>query len=212
MQLREKNKRVPKPSNFSWQEYDYIPTGILILALKISWQNIECKDDKQPLEKQLSKMIAKLEAKAIEEKEKHLRWEKERIIREEQYQIKKAKEEEMKKELEKFILLKKNAEAWHIAAQIRGYLKDLELKAIEQQNMNEELLNWLNWAYKKLEWYDPNISAKDDLIAVKSLKIHFSSSIKMLLSLLNNDRRFEICNALSARRGFILKPLFFFVY
>ena len=30
--------------------------------------------------------------------------------------------------------------------------------------MTEELTNWLKWAHKKVDWYDPNISAEDKLL------------------------------------------------
>ncbi len=59
--LREKLKRVPRISNSSWQEYDYLPTIKLSFNVKIRWQIAEWKDGSLPLEKQLAEIIAKLE-------------------------------------------------------------------------------------------------------------------------------------------------------
>jgi hypothetical protein len=164
--IREKNKRIPKPkTNSSWQEYDYIPSGILVFSLRISYHNIEWTDGKNPLENQLSKIIAKLEIKGAEERDRHLRWEKEREIKEEQDRIKRAKEQEIEQELNRFKQLKQKANRWQEACQIRAYLTDIETKATKEQSLTEDLTNWLTWARKKLDWYDPTISAEDESLA-----------------------------------------------
>ena len=162
--IREKNNRVPKPKTGSWQEYDYIPSGILVFSVRISYHNIEWTDGRLALENQLSKIVAKIEIKGAEEKEMHLRWQKEREIQAEKDRIKKIKEGEIEQELANFKLLKQKAERWQEACQIRAYLGDLKEKAIKEQSMTEELDNWLKWAHKKADWYDPNIEAKDPLM------------------------------------------------
>ncbi|MDP2384764.1 MAG: hypothetical protein Q8M29_00200 [Bacteroidota bacterium] len=162
--IREKNNRIPKPKTGSWQEYDYIPSGILVFSVRISYHNIEWTDGRLPLENQLSKIVAKIEIKGSEEKEMHLRWEKEREIQAEQDRIKKAKEQEIENELVKFKLLKKKAELWREAGEIRAYLRSLEEKATKEQSLTDELKDWLKWAHKKVDWYDPNIEAQDPLM------------------------------------------------
>ncbi|MCW3070758.1 MAG: hypothetical protein JWO44_648 [Bacteroidetes bacterium] len=143
---------------------NYVPSGILVFSVRISYHNIEWTDGRLPLEKQLSKIVAKIEIKGAEEKEMHLRWEKEREIQAEQDRIKKAKEQEIENELVKFKLLKKEAELWREASEIRAYLGSIEEKAIKEQNLTDELKDWLKWAHKKVDWYDPNIEAKDPLM------------------------------------------------
>ncbi len=93
-----------------------------------------------------------------------MRWQKEREIQAEQDRIKKAKEEEIEQELAKFKELKQKADRWQEACQIRAYLGDLEAKASKELLMTEELTNWLKWAHKKVDWYDPNIEAQDSLM------------------------------------------------
>ncbi|MBA3899408.1 MAG: hypothetical protein H0X62_04225, partial [Bacteroidetes bacterium] len=124
--IREKNNRIPKPKTGSWQEYDYVPSGILIFSVRISFRNIEWTDGRLTLENQLSKIVAKIEIKAAEEKEMNLRWQKER--------------------------------------EIRAYLCSLEEKATQEQSLTHELTDWLKWAHKKVDWYDPNIEAQDLLM------------------------------------------------
>ncbi len=162
--IREKNNRIPKPKTNSWQEYDYIPSGILAFVTKINWSNVEWKDGKLPLENQLSKIIAKFEIKGAEEREKTIRREKERKIREEQDRIKRAKEQEIENELMKFRVLKKKAELWREASEIRAYLGSIEEKATKEQSLTDELKDWLKWAHKKADWYDPVTAIKDELM------------------------------------------------
>ena len=162
--IREKNNRIPKPKTGSWQEYDYVPSGILVFSVRISYHNIEWTDGRLPLENQLSKIIAKIEIKGAEEKEQHLRWQKENEIREEQNRIKRAKEQEIENELMKFKVLKKKAKLWREASEIRAYLGSLEEKATKEQGLTDELKDWLKWAHKKGDWYDPNIEAQDPLM------------------------------------------------
>ena len=175
--IREKNKRIPKPKTNSWQEYDYIPSGILVFSLRISYHNIEWADGRQPLENQVSKIIAKLEMKGAEERADTLRREKEREIRDEQNRIKKIKEEEIEQELVKFKQLKLKAERWQEACKIRAYLADIEAKATKEQLITEDLAEWLKWAHKKVDWYDPNIEAKDPLMeGVDKVNLTFKKS------------------------------------
>lgn len=162
--IREKNNRIPKPKTGSWQEYDYVPSGILVFSARISYHNIEWTDGRIPLEKQLSKIVAKIEIKGAEERDMHLRWEKEREIQAELDRIKKAKEQEIENELVKFKLLKKKAKLWREASEIRAYLGSLEEKATKEQSLTDELKDWLKWAHKKVDWYDPNIEAQDPLM------------------------------------------------
>ena len=162
--IREKNKRIAKPKTNSWQEYDYIPSGILAFVTKINWSNVEWKDGKLPLENQLSNIIAKFEIKGAEKSEQTIRMEKENEIREEQNLIKRAKEQEIENELMKFRVLKKKAELWREASEIRAYLGSIEEKAIKEQSLTDELKDWLKWAHKKADWYDPIMAIKDELM------------------------------------------------
>jgi len=164
--LREKLKRVPKPkaTESSWQEYDYFSTGILTFNVKISWQNVEWKDGKLPIEKQLAKIIAKLEIKEEELKqraiEREIHWAKEK----EKEVIELEKKKRKEKELSDFKHLLQKAKQWREATMLRTYLNDFETKAIESGEVSEDFKNWILWARKKADWYDPNIEAEDKLL------------------------------------------------
>ncbi|PBQ33905.1 hypothetical protein CNR22_19650 [Sphingobacteriaceae bacterium] len=157
--LREKIKRVPKPSNYSWQEYDYVPTGKLAFIAKISWRNVEWKDGTVLLENQIARIIAKLEIKGEEERHATERRRAQQSIDEEKRKIEQELMHRKEKELVEFKTLLKNARRWHEAMFIRNYLSDL--KSISKSGDNQK---YLEWAEKKVNWYDPLIESDDELL------------------------------------------------
>ena len=88
--IREKNKRIPGTKLYD--SSTYVPTGILILKIGESYKAMEWSDGATKLEKQLAKIVAKIELEA----EKELEWrEKCRIS-----QIKREEQEKIRKEYE----------------------------------------------------------------------------------------------------------------
>lgn len=47
---------------------------------------------------------------------------------------------------------------------LREYIQSTEELARSNGTLNEGLLNWLEWARKKVDWYDPHIEAYDELL------------------------------------------------
>ena len=47
---------------------------------------------------------------------------------------------------------------------LRNYIEEVETKAIADNDTSEELKNWLEWAKKKVDWYDPYIETEDELL------------------------------------------------
>jgi hypothetical protein len=160
--LREAQKRIPpdKPYGSS----TFIPTGILVLNIDESYKVKEWKDGSVKLEFQLAKIIAKLELEA----EKELIWREKCRINE----IKRAEEEKIRKEFEarkeKEIINTKNffsnAEKFEKATIYRNFINATEQKAIKENNLTEELKEWIKWANEKADWFDPFINRKDELL------------------------------------------------
>ena len=73
----------------------------------------------------------------------------------------KKKEEEMAEkranEIKKIIELENMAEDYRIATDIRNYIR----AAIATVTVSED---WIIWANKKANWYDPIIDAEDELL------------------------------------------------
>lgn len=162
--LREKLKRMPIESNTSWQQYDKIPTGKLAFNVKISWQISEWKDGKLTLEEQLAKIIASLEIRGEKLKQERIEREKYWAEQREKERIEKDKQKQKELELDRFKRLLKNSKQWQEVEILRRYLDDTETKAKNNNTHTEEFKNWLLWARKKADWYDPQINGEDELL------------------------------------------------
>ena len=160
--IREAQKRIP--SDKSYGTSTYIPTGILVLKIDESYKTKEWRDGSQKLELQLAKIVAKLELEA----EKELVWREECRLRE----IQRAEEEKIRKEFEarkekEIIKTKKlflDAEKFDKATIYRNYIAATEQKAIKENNLTEELKEWIKWANEKADWFDPFTNRKDELL------------------------------------------------
>lgn len=156
--LREITRKVPGKNQ--WPEYDFEPTGVL--AIKVGYIG-EWKDGRLPIQEQLSKIIAKMEWHA---EDLHSIWAENKKQKDEKDAIARRKQEERQRkvdELERFKNLLQEAERWQKSKLLRDYIRaataDESLGgAIEQKN------EWLNWAARKADWYDPKINAEDELL------------------------------------------------
>lgn len=156
--LREITKKVPGKNK--WPEYDFEPTGVL--AIKVGYIG-EWKDGRLPIEEQLSKIIAKMEWHT---EELHSIWAENKRQKDERDAIARKKREEKQRkidELERFKNLLQEAERWQKSTLLRDYIRAAE--ADESLGVPiEQKKEWLNWATRKADWYDPKINAEDELL------------------------------------------------
>lgn len=162
--LREKTKRVKRESNSTWDSYDYIPVGILIIKVIESYSNKEISDGKLPLEKQLAHIIASFELWAKEKIEWHESCRQNQLKWQEEERRRKEFEKQQKDDLEAFRQTLYKAERWHKAENLRNYINEVESKALTNNNLTEETKEWLMWASKKADWYDPFVESDDELL------------------------------------------------
>lgn len=158
--LKEKMKRTFVEGNYSWRTAIDNPTGTLCLRLKErAYRVLEWKDGKLPIEKQLSKILVDLELHVQELKKERARineyWRKEDEKRQKIEDAQKVKDTE----LNEFKLLLKKAKRWHEAEMIRGFIANIKSKS-----HSEETIDWIGWAERKADWYDPSIEAEDELL------------------------------------------------
>jgi hypothetical protein len=160
--LREVQKRIPPEKEYG--SSIYIPTGILLIKIGESYKAIEWKDANVKLENQLVKVVAKIELLA----EMELVWRENCRL----HAIQRAEEEKIKKEFqarkEKEIIKTKNlfsdAEKFDKATIYRNFINATEQRAIHENTLTEELKEWIKWAKKKADWFDPFINREDELL------------------------------------------------
>lgn len=160
IRIREKMNRAMISNDRGYKNAVDSPSGSLSFKVgERSYDSKEWKDGKLLIENHLAEILAYLELKAKEMKEQELRYEKSRIERAEkekiEYEIKRRKE----KELADFKILLQKAQRWQEVRCIREYLDELEKK-----DPSKEVIDWVAWARKKADWFDPTIEAEDELL------------------------------------------------
>lgn len=140
------------------RKYDYVYNG----KLKITCGDRKYirENDKIRLEDKLGDIIIKLYEQSEEIKTERLaREEKARIHREEEEQKEKIRNAK-KNEAQKVKELVNIAEDYKIACEIRNYIDTFS----KQNNLTDEMKEWIEWANKKANWFDPMIDEEDELL------------------------------------------------
>lgn len=130
-------------------------------------EKFEFKDtDKEPLEKQLGKIIYKLfvvanRFKAITELESR------RLDRKWKEEERKRRLEKMRMgELEEVKVLEQFVLDWNKAQKIRTFIDVLEqqINTVKDESRKEKILKWIEWSRNKADWLDPLIAKEDKLL------------------------------------------------
>ncbi|MBL4656038.1 MAG: hypothetical protein JKY33_09480 [Bacteroidia bacterium] len=161
--MREKRKRTMVEGKY-YSEAQYSLTGMLYIKMGPSYRPTEWTDVKQPLENQLSKILARVELEGKELKAWRLQCETDRKEREKQRQIQQELEQRKERELSDFKMLLQKVQRWQEAKMLRDYIDAVEADVAVNNVISEDLGNWFIWARKKADWYDPLIEAEDELL------------------------------------------------
>ena len=161
--LRERLKRTVVKGTH-WDTTELNPSNILSLRLD-AYPAVEWTDtNTTKLEDKIPNIIAKLELQAVKEKKEAI----EREIRHIEYERQRKIEEDFKarKEQEKIKTKKlfSDAEKFDKATIYRNYIAATEQKAIRENNLTEELKDWIKWANEKADWFDPFTNKEDELL------------------------------------------------
>lgn len=145
------------------RKYDYVFNGKLRICIR---QSRYFRDsDKEKVESRLGDMLIEL-------------YEESEVIRKnrEAYEAEKRREEEEKKrreerkiryneEVDKTTALTNMAQDYDMACKIRAYINALEPKV----DMNDEnTAEFIDWAKKKADWFDPTVARKDELFGERN--------------------------------------------
>ncbi|WP_452223699.1 hypothetical protein [Lacinutrix chionoecetis] len=159
VRFREILKRKTHPE-YSW--ITSMPSGILSFRFDSKGHSEWRDSQKRPLEQRLPEILAKLEyvSEELIAYQIYLEkgWEKQRILREKEQKIKAKRD----KEISDFKALINNSGRWQKSESLRRYLKEYETRLKEEDNLSSEAVEWLSWAKKKADWYDPFIESEDE--------------------------------------------------
>ncbi len=164
--LRERLKRTIVKGTY-WDSTELNPSNILSLRLD-TYPSVEWADtNTTKLEDKIPNIIAKLELQAVKEKKEAI----EREVRHLEYERRRKIEEDFKLRKEQEIMKTKklfsDAEKFDKATIYRNFIAATEQKAIQENNLNEELKEWIKWANEKADWFDPFTNKEDELLSDK---------------------------------------------
>jgi hypothetical protein len=164
--LRERQNRIEKQNpKYSWESYDYIPSGILYFKLgENSWSSKEWKDTAYTIiEDKIEDILDYIPTVVLKIQE----FNRENERRRKAYKDERQRQLEIEKlqsiEINNFIAIKTNAGLWQKAALMRAYLMAMEENAIKNETFDEQMKQYLIWARRKVDWYDPLVELKDEL-------------------------------------------------
>lgn len=158
LEYEDRKKLFTYASKPNIRKYDYVHNG----KLKITCGNRKYirETDKIKLEDKLGDIIIKLYEQSEEVKiERLAREERERLYREEEERKEKIRNAK-KNEAQKVKQLINLAEDYRIACEIRNYINAIS----SQDNLSNEMKDWIKWASKKADWFDPIIDKEDEIL------------------------------------------------
>ena len=158
LEYEESQKRHAYGYKPNIRKYDYVYNGKL---------KITCGDrkyiretDKIKLEDKLGDIIIKLYEQSEEIKNERLEREKIARKRREEEERKEKIRNDKNSEVQKIKELINCAEDYKIACEIRNYIDAVSKKEI----LTDEIKEWIKWANKKANWFDPTIDEEDELL------------------------------------------------
>lgn len=158
LEYEDRKKTFSYASKPNIRKYDYVYNG----KLKITCGNRKYirETDKIKIEDKLGDIIIKIYEQSEEVKSERLaREERARINREEEERKEKIRNAK-KDEAQKIKELVNMAEDYKIACEIRNYVNAVS----KQDNLTNEIKEWIKWANKKANWFDPIIDEEDELL------------------------------------------------
>lgn len=140
------------------RKYDYIFNG----KLKVSILNNKYFRDseKVKIESRLGDMLIDLYKQSEVIKKKREADEESQRKREEEIRLREEREKLYSEEADKTAALTNIAQDYEVACKIRAYIDALELRADLSDKATAE---WIEWAKKKADWFDPIIAREDEL-------------------------------------------------
>lgn len=157
-----------------WAVKSSKPNGKLTIRVGSTWHGSSWNDGKVLLEERISGILAKLILKAKDMHAQRLAWEKEQKEREDRERIQRENVKRKEKELDEFKALLRKSKRHDRAVMIRSYIAEFERWATEAGQLTEDNRNYMDWARKKADWYDPFIEESDELLEdVDRVKLAF---------------------------------------
>jgi len=148
-------------SEKSWNRTVYRPNGILGFKVE-GYYGSEWTDNTKPLEEYIPTVIARMELKVAE---LHAIWrkneERQAKLREQEWLVQELSDRKQS-ELAAFKSLLHEALRFNQTQMLRNYIAARE--SVIKRDLESNNKEWIEWASKKANWYDPFLNAEDELL------------------------------------------------
>jgi len=161
--LREKQRVSDVKTSYGGRQYESTAEFVFVIDIG-PYTRKEVKDGHEPIETKISTIIAMLELEGKRMKEERIAYEIWRKEMDEQQRIERELIERQDKEANVFKKLFLQAIRLHQTNILRNYIQTVEANAVKNGTVSEELKTWMNWAEKKVSWYDPLVNEPDPLL------------------------------------------------
>lgn len=158
--IREAYNLIPAESIYGWKTKELVPNGKL--AIKTGqFGTYEFVDkNKILLEDQIEKILIRIESDFLSMHERRELRKSEQQRKEQLEKIEQKQQQIKKNELDKFKKFYNDAHRWKRYNVLKDYFDFI--KALDNKSPQTE--EWLEWASKKLDWYNPLVDIKEDLL------------------------------------------------
>ncbi len=155
--IREKSHAKDTTDKSGWKTRDLIANGKLAVKI-VQYGTTEFADtDKFLVEDQIEKILIKVETEFQRMAENRKKWQIEREKEEELKKIAEAKQKLKDEEFIKFISFYNDAHRWEKFMLLKEYFEYIKSNNIKDRK-------WIEWAEKKLDWYNPVKNIEDSLM------------------------------------------------
>lgn len=148
-----------------YEKYDHVFNGKLRIYIRDGSRFRDTDTDK--VESRLGEMLIALYEESEVVRKKREAWEEADRKREEEERRREEKRERYNKEVEQTIKLKNKAADFQIACSIRSYIDAVKENA-HKLGIDEAMSDWIEWAQKKADWYDPVIARDDEFFGIRA--------------------------------------------
>lgn len=140
------------------RKYDYVPTGKLTFSIGFGGSVTDAGDEL--IELRLGEILVRFMKATVGAREARLAYEERQRLEQEKKQREEERRKRFENEKELVAALENEAADYEMACKIRNYIKAVESSG----ELTEEKRAWIKWASKKADWYDPTISAYDEVL------------------------------------------------
>ncbi|MEY8762514.1 MULTISPECIES: hypothetical protein [Clostridium] len=141
------------------RKYDYVFNGKLRICIRKSRHFRDSQKEK--VESRLGDMLIELYEESEVVRKKREAFEDAKRKEAEEERLREERRIRYNEEVDKTIALTNMSQDYYTACKIRAYINALESKV----DVNDEkAAEWIEWAKKKADWYDPTVDRKDELL------------------------------------------------